>query len=162
MKTQLFLIPSVFTKFGFCSRSLILSELFALWDIPQSVFKSLSRPQHLLFWKRNSIPPRALRFLLRMFLSCKNVTEGIGLNIGNVVEEDGATIEGGSKHVFVGDDCQSRKRVKTSTLFHNEELEVKFRQLSGDMSVLREKKLRHVKVSKKRDDAPVPTELWLF
>ena len=59
-------------------------------------------------------------------------------------------------------DYTARKRVKTFNSFHNKELEVKLKKLSGDISVLRETKANQVNVSKKRDNAPVPIELWLF
>jgi len=52
--------------------------------------------------------------------------------------------------------------VNTFNSFHNKELEVKLKKLSNDISTLREKKLTQVSVSKKRDDSPVPIELWLF
>ena len=58
VKNQSYLVPSVFMKSGFCTHSLSLSELFALWDLPQSLFKSLTRPQRVLLWKWNNIPPR--------------------------------------------------------------------------------------------------------
>lgn len=52
--------------------------------------------------------------------------------------------------------------MNTFNSFHNKELEVKLKKLSNDISTLREKKLTQVSVSKKRDDSPVPIELWLF
>ena len=52
--------------------------------------------------------------------------------------------------------------MKTFNSFHIEELEVKFKNLSGNISVLRENKLSRVNISKKRDNTPVSIELWLF
>ena len=77
VKHHSYLVPSVFMKSGFCTHSLSLSELFALWDLPQSLFKSLTRPQRVFLWKWNNIPPRVWGCLLRLFLSCKNETVGI-------------------------------------------------------------------------------------
>ena len=71
-------------------------------------------------------------------------------------------LEGNSKRCQDDTEYTARKRVKPFNSFHNEELEVKLKKLSGDISVLRETKLTQVSVSKKRDDAPVPIELWLF
>ena len=45
---QSYVVPSVFMKADFCTRSLSLSELFALWDLPQPLFKPLTRPQRVL------------------------------------------------------------------------------------------------------------------
>jgi len=50
--------------------------------------------------------------------------------------------------------------VKPNNSFHNEELEIKLKYLSGDISVLREKKLSQADISKKRDDTPVPIEYY--
>ena len=79
-----------------------------------------------------------------------------------VVKGGEIALEGDSKRCHDDREHTSRKRVKTFNSFHNEKLEVKLKKLSGDISVLREKKLIQVSVSKKRDDAPVPIELWLF
>ena len=52
--------------------------------------------------------------------------------------------------------------MKPNNFFHNEELEVNLKTLSGDISILRVKKLSQENISKKRNDTPVLTELWLF
>ena len=79
-----------------------------------------------------------------------------------VVKGGEISLEGDSKRCHDDREHTSRKRVKAFNSFHNKELEVKLKKLSGDMSVLRETKLTQVSVSRKRDDAPVPIELWLF
>ena len=114
-----YLVPSVFMTSGFCTRLLSLAELFALWDLPHSLFKSLTRPQRVLLWKWNSIPPRVLGFLLRLFLSCKNETEGVLKGEKVVVKGKEFSLEESSKRCLDDSSYISRKRVKTFNSFHN-------------------------------------------
>ena len=113
VENQSYLVPLVFMKFGFCTRSLSLSELFALWDLPQSLFKSLTRPQRVWLWKWKCIPPRFLGFLLRLFLSCKNETEGVLNSDKVVVKDDEVILDGDSKRFNNDREYTARKRVKT-------------------------------------------------
>ena len=80
----------------------------------------------------------------------------------DVVKGDKVTVDGGSNRCSNDREYTARKRVKTFNSFHNEELGVKLKKISGDISVLRENKLIQVNFSKKRNNAPVPIELWLF
>ena len=52
--------------------------------------------------------------------------------------------------------------MKPNNVFDNEELEVNLKTLSGDISILRVKKLSQEHISKKRNEMPVLIEIWLF
>ena len=66
------------------------------------------------------------------------------------VKGDKFTVDTGSKRCSDEIGYNSRKRVKTCNNFHNKEIEVNFKKLLGDISVLWKKKLSQVFFSKKR------------
>lgn len=90
-----------------------------------------------------------------MFLSCRKNTEGVlkGVEV---------TSKCGVKRAADDDSYNTRKRVKCFNYFHNEDLEVKLKDLSGNICTLRGKKTVQVNVSKKVVDSPVPIYLWFF
>ena len=67
----------------------------------------------------------------------------------------------GVKRTADDNSYNTRKRVKFFNCFHNEDLEVKLKDLSGNMCTLREKKTGQVNVSKKVDvtSANIPMDL---
>ena len=73
----------------------------------------MTRPQRVWLWKWKSIPPRFLGFLLRLFLSCKNETEGVLNSDKVVVKDDEVILDGDSKRFNNDREYTARKRVKT-------------------------------------------------
>ena len=84
-----------------------------------------------------------------MFLSCNNKTAGVLKNSEVVVKD----VNGGSKRFSDEVWYSSRKCVKTFNSFHNEELEVKLKNVSGDMTELREKRLGQ-EISQRKEMTP--------
>ena len=132
---------------------------YHLLDFPPLLFRKLQGSQRKLLLECGGVPPRVLGFLLRRFLNCKRGTGG-DYETKLVASVDSfATRKRGLVRVL---DNRVSKRRKSDTSCLNVSLEVKLSGMSGNVYEVYPKTVADGGTAKKKDDAPVPVELWLY
>ena len=151
-----FTVPSVFSSSGWCRRRLSLDERLHLFDYSPVLFRKLKSTHRKLLLTCDVCPPRVLGFLLRRFLGGKRGTEG-------VVDRDKmvALTPSRKRGLVIEDDFVGKRRRRQSSCL-DPCLEAKLKTRSGKVYEAYPKPLMKEGIVKKKDDAPVPIELWLY